>query len=338
MNGNGNSEALKTQFINEVISQMSNHCDGQTLAILENVMRKSSSSLLFFEDKNLPAVNTNMNDTIMQVFLSKKSFEVEESTINAYRHYIKAFFNWINIDYREVTATTIFQYLESCKLHMSNSSINNVKRVLNIFFEWLIINDYYFGKNPCKVITKIKCTKRIKKPLNDLEIEKLRDVCKNKREIAFVDLLLSTGLRREEISNIMVSDIDFDKNEIQILGKGAKERIVYMSTRCRLHIIDYVENRGYESPYLFCCQNNHRKKLSKNGACYLIRNLGKRAKIQDCQIHRIRKWFASDLKRKGCDITYIQKLLGHESIQTTKAYYITVDQELVKSEHARFVS
>lgn len=338
MNEDKQSEILKNQYINNVISNMTMHCDSQTLSILENVMRQNSLSILFSEDKHLPAVDTNMNEKILQIFLTKRSFEVEESTLKSYRYYIRAFFSWINIDYRDVTETVIFQYLDSCKKRMKNSSIVNIKRVLTIFYDWLIMNDYYFGKNPCKVISKVKCEKRIKKPLSDLEIEKLRDACVSKRELAFVDLLLSTGLRREEIANIMLTDIDFEKNEIQIFGKGAKERIVYMSTRCRLHLIEYLESRNYDSPCLFCNEKKRKQKLSKNGACYLVRSLGKRAGIQNCQIHRIRKWFASDLKRKGCDITYIQKLLGHESIQTTKAYYITVDQEIVKSEHAKYVS
>ena len=332
------SNILKNQYFDAVISSMSNYYDAKLLSILENEMRTNAESLVFLEDRQLPAINEDANEKILNIFLSKKSFEVEISTLKCYRYYIKTFFNSVNVNYNDVTDVVILKYLQSCKSHMKNTSVVNVKRVLKIFFDWLIDNDYYSGKNPCRVVNKIKCEKRIKKPLSDIEIEKLRDACINKREIAFVDLLLSTGLRREEVSNIMLTDIDFNNNEIQIFGKGAKERIVYMSTRCKLHLIDYIESRKYESPYLFYCQNNHEQKLSKNGICYLIRKIGKRAGIDNCQVHRIRKWFASDLKRKGCDITYIQKLLGHEGIQTTKTYYITVDQEMVKSEHSKYIA
>ena len=332
------SDAIKKRIVNDVICDMSRFCNKEVLCVLENVLYHSTMNITFSEDKMLPSTNINMNDKILQIYLSQKSFEIEESTVKAYRYYIKHFFNSINMDYRDVNNTIFFSYLNSCRKTMKNSSISNVRRIISIFYDWCINNDYYSGKNPCKVIKKIKCEKKIKSPLSDEEIERLRDTCVTKRELALVDLMLSTGLRREEIANITLSDMNFTTNEIRIFGKGAKERIVYVSTRCRIHLLDYLQNRGYESQYLFCQDRGQHNKITKNGICAIVRNLGKRANIQNCQVHRIRKWFASDLKRKGCDIIYIQKLLGHESIETTKRYYVTIDQEIVKNEHSRFVA
>lgn len=78
------SNTLKGQFINNVIVSMANYCDKQTLQILENVLRSNLTTISVSEDKNLPAINENMNWKILDIYLAKKSFEVSVNTIFLY--------------------------------------------------------------------------------------------------------------------------------------------------------------------------------------------------------------------------------------------------------------
>lgn len=130
------SDVLKGQFINDVIVAMNTCCDKQTLQILEHTLRAKLQNLFISEDKSLPAINENMNDRVLEIYLAKKSFEVCTNTITAYRGYLRKFFDFINIDYREVTDNVIYVYLQHCRKSMKNSSLNNVRRAISLFFDW----------------------------------------------------------------------------------------------------------------------------------------------------------------------------------------------------------
>lgn len=333
------SESLKRHIINSILGEMKHHINQTQLWMLENVVSNSLGNYHVEMEKFLPVIDDHANEKVMEAFLTTRSLEgLLENSINQYRYVIKKFFASVNMDYRDVNDSVMKNYLAQCSKTMKKITVNNIRRVLNLFYDWLVDQGYYSGKNPCRVIKNIKYEKRIKTPLTDLEIVKIRDGCENKREVALVDLLLSTGIRREEASNIMIKDIDFVTDRIKIFGKGAKERIVYLSTRCKQHLLEYLEDRPYESPYLFCNEKGQHNKISKEGICYIMRTIGKRIKVDKCQVHRIRKWFATDLSKKGCDLVYIQQMLGHESIETTKTYYVSVEQNMTQSEHSRYVA
>lgn len=80
----------------------------------------------------------------------------------------------------------------------------------------------------------------------------MRDACENKRELALIDLLISTGLRVSEVSNILLPEINWDEKTIIVHGKGDKDRIVPFSVRCKKHLQEYLMERGISvSDYLF---------------------------------------------------------------------------------------
>lgn len=332
------SRFIKEHIIDTIKTEMYHFIDKQQMHMLINALSKAFSNIKVEKENYELSTEVDTNEKILKTFLASKAVEgLRRNTLNAYEYTIRTFFETVNMDYRDVDTTVIRTYLAICEKRMQKVSINNIRRNLNTFFSWVSDEGYIDHPNPCKKIKPVKFEKRIKKPLTDVEIERIRDSCADKRELAIIDLLLSTGIRREELTNIKLTDVDFTGNEIKIFGKGAKERIVYMSPRCRLHLLDYLHNRNYDSPYLFCSEKKH-SKLSKEGLCFIMRRIGERAAVDNCQVHRIRKWFASDLGKKGCDIIYIQKLLGHESIETTKTYYITIEQNMVRNEHGKYVA
>lgn len=178
-------------------------------------------------------------------------------------------------------------------------------------------------KNPVKKISKIKEGTKYKKFYTDLEIESMRDACINKRELALIDLLISTGLRVSEISNILISEIDWEERTIIIHGKGGKDRIVPFSVRCKKHLQEYLIERNYGlSPFLFCSSKFPHNKLCKCSIGKIVKDIGYRIGLQDITVHCFRRWFATDLNKKGVDPITIQEILGHSSFDTTQKHYL----------------
>ena len=178
-------------------------------------------------------------------------------------------------------------------------------------------------KNQKKKIPKIKEDIRFKRFYTDLEIESMRDACINKRELALIDLLISTGLRISEISNILLSEIDWDGRTIVIHGKGGKDRFVPFSIRCKKHLQEYLMERGCnKSQFLFCATKKPYYKLCKGSISKIVKDIGIRVNLPDITVHCFRRWLASDLNKKGVDPAIIQEILGHSSFTTTQKHYL----------------
>jgi site-specific recombinase XerD len=189
-------------------------------------------------------------------------------------------------------------------------------------------DENYIKKNPVRKLKKLKEPHRIKKFFSELEIEKLRDSCKTKRELALVDLLISSGLRIGEIPKIKLKDINWDNGSFTVIGKGNKERICYLNVKAKKHVREYIDTRnekGLISDYLFCrerkLKNNEDKPLCKEEIGRILKNIGNRCAVCDIHVHGIRAYFATNLSNKGVTPTIIQSLMGHESYSTTVRYY-----------------
>ncbi len=114
-------------------------------------------------------------------------------------------------------------------------TIDNVRRNISSFFSWIKEEDYIL-KSPMKRINKIKTKTVVKNIISDEGIEKLRDNCEIKRDLAIIDLLYSTGIRVGELVNLNIDDIDLDGRECVVYGKGDKERKVYFDAKAKVHI------------------------------------------------------------------------------------------------------
>ena len=106
---------------------------------------------------------------------------------------------------------------------------------MSSFFKWLEDENYIF-KSPLRRIHKIKTSIPVRETYADEELEKLRDDCKELRNLAIIDVLNSTGIRVGELVNLDIDDINFEERECVVLGKGDKERIVYFDARTKKYI------------------------------------------------------------------------------------------------------
>ena len=211
-----------------------------------------------------------------------------------------------------------------------------MRRVLSSFFAWLE-NEDYIVKSPVRRIHKVKATKKVKETLTDENLEKLRDTCSNVRDLAILELLISTGMRVGELTKLNISDMNFQERSCIVLGKGNSEREVYFSAKSKMYIEKYLETRTDNNEALFVSLIKPYNRLGISGVEILIRNLGKEANINKVHPHKFRRTMATMAIDKGMPIEQVQKLLGHIKIDTTMEYAM-VNQNNVKNSHRKYVT
>lgn len=150
------------------------------------------------------------NTDILNKFISSKEIEgCSTRTLNYYKDNIIKMLDTINLPIDEITTEILRNYLADYK---SNSkagmvTIDNIRRTLSSFFTWLE-NEDYIVKSPVRRIHKVKTTRRVKETFTDENLEKLRDTCSNVRDLAILELLISTDMRVGEITRLNISDMN----------------------------------------------------------------------------------------------------------------------------------
>ena len=140
-----------------------------------------------------------------------------------------------------------------------------------------------------------------------------------KRAIAVYELLLGTGMRIGELCHLKLSSLDLDNQTIRILGKGGKERIVYLVSDIVVDAVKaYLKLRTSHSEFIFINWNNCR--MREESIRSIILSIGERTVHRRITPHMFRHTFATMLLESNVDISYIQELLGHSSIRTTQIY------------------
>lgn len=132
-------------------------------------------------------------------------------------------------------------------------------------------------------------------------------------------------------------DIKWDSDDVIVLGKGNKERIVYLNARARIHLKRYLDSRTDSNPAVFVSHKSPHERLTRSGVEYILRELGKAAGVKNVYPHRFRHTSASDLLRLGMPIEQVQEVLGHVKIETTRIYS-TVTIEQVRASHRKYMA
>lgn len=279
------------------------------------------------------------NEEFLEMFLAAKQIEgCSERTIQYYKATVNHMLNHISSSVRKVTTEEIRAYLaEYQKINnCSNVTIDNVRRNISSFFSWLEEEDYIL-KSPMKRIHKIKTKTVVKNIISDEGIEKLRDNCREKRDLAIIDLLYSTGIRVGELVNLNIDDIDLDGRECVVYGKGDKERKVYFDAKAKVHLRDYIESRADNNSALFVTLDAPHERLKISGVEIRLRQLGRRLELDKIHPHKFRRSMATRAIDKGMPIEQVQKILGHSQIDTTMQYAM-VNQNNVKSSHQKYMN
>lgn len=279
------------------------------------------------------------NKEFLNMFLDAKQIEgCSERTIKYYRTTVEHLITQIGTGVRKITTEEIREYLSSYQKrnNCTNATIDNIRRNISSFFSWLEEEDYIL-KSPMKRIHKIKTKTVVKNTISDEGIEKLRDNCKEKRDLAIIDLLYSTGIRVGELVNLNIADIDFEGRECIVYGKGDKERRVYFDAKAKIHLKEYIDTRCDDNEALFVTLHTPYNRLKISGVEIRLRNLGRKLDLDKIHPHKFRRSMATRAIDKGMPIEQVQKILGHSQIDTTMQYAM-VNQNNVKTSHQKYMA
>lgn len=287
-----------------------------------------------------PIINRDEdNGALLDLFISAKQVEgCSTRTLCYYNTTIKAMYAKIKKPIVTITTDDLRSYLSEYQVQnqSSKTTIDNIRRIMSSFFSWLEDEEYVM-KSPVRRIHKVKSGRCIKNTFSDEELEHIRDVCDNSRDLAMIDLLASTGMRVGELVRLKKRDIDFEERECIVLGKGDCERKVYFDARTKIHLQEYLDYRTDHDDFLFVSLNRPFKKLNISGVESRLKVLGRKAEIDEIHPHKFRRTLATQAIDKGMPIEQVQKLLGHVRIDTTM-HYALVNQSNVKISHRRYIS
>ena len=260
--------------------------------------------------------------------LSKRSLEFYSSTLSDFLNVVG------NVELTKVDVIAIQYFLAQKKQKgIKNVTIDNHRRNLSAFFGWLHKNKFR-SDNPMDLIPRIKFSKRTREAVPEEDLEKIRQVC-DIRERALIEVLLSTGCRVGEIVRLERQQVDLERGEAIVLGKGNKERKVFLNEKAKFYLQQYLATRNDNNPALFVSRKRHHpKKLEISAIEIIIRKVGRRAGVKIFP-HKLRHTFATRAINRGMPIEVLQRLLGHESLDTT-TIYAKVNDEEVKYSHGKY--
>ena len=278
------------------------------------------------------------NRDLLQKFLDAKSIEgCSEKTKAYYRKTLEGMIKAVGKPLITVDTDDLRKYLSEyqSKNNSSKVTIDNIRRIISSFFSWLEEEDHIL-KSPARRIHKIKTDKVVKEVYTDEKLEKMRDTTNNIRDLALIDMLASTGMRVGELVKLDKSDIDFQNRECIVFGKGNKERKVYFDARTKIHLEEYLESRTDENEALFVSLRQPHSRITINGVENRLKSIGSSLGIKKVHPHKFRRTLATAAIDKGMPVEQLQRLLGHERIDTTMQYAM-VKQSNVKDSHRRFI-
>ena len=324
---------MSSELVQTILQRMSDSLDEIQMNILQSVL--NSCLQQYIEDQKRKMIP---DEELISSFISAKRVEgCSEKTLRYYSSTLKNVFSIVSVPVRQITTNDIRVYLAEYQGRgtVSKVTIDNIRRILSSFYSWLEDEDFIL-KSPIRRIKKVKVSKVVKEVYSDETLEILRDSCENLRDLAMVDLLSSTGMRVGELVMLDRADIDFQNRECVVLGKGDKERLVYFDARTKVHLRNYLDSRNDDNPALFVTLNKPSNRLEISGVEQRLRELGRRLNIDKVQPHKFRRTLATKAIDKGMPIEQVQKLLGHQKIDTTLEYAM-VSQNNVKISHRKYI-
>ena len=328
-------------LIQEIKYDMEFCLNQQQMTVLNKVLLKHFKNVEISKKNKFNdfEFDIHQNMDLLNVFISSKRVEgCSEKTLKYYDKTIKHMLNSINKRLDYITTDDLRNYLGNYRSNrlISKTTADNIRRILSSFFSWLEEEDYII-KNPIRRIKKIKKGRVVKDVLSDEHLELLRDNCDDIRDLAILELLISTGIRVGELVNLNIDDVNFNERECVVFGKGESEREVYFDAKTKIHLMNYLKSRNDNNPALFVSLKKPYFRLGISGVERRLRELGQKSKITKVHPHKFRRTLATNAIDKGMPIEQVQRLLGHVQIDTTMQYAM-VNQNNVKLSHKKFIS
>lgn len=327
---------IRTDIVQRVMDTIRGRVDADAADLVQDVLVMQLNRYEVMERCTEVAVRDDSAEGQLKKFLATKRVEgMADSTLRRYAEINRALLNYLGKPLEEITTYDLRFYLSVRRQigKVSNRSLDGMRRCYSSFFGWLSAEGV-ISHNPCAALAQIKCRKTVKKPYSAADMEKIRKACSNIRDLALVDFLYATGCRVSEVSRLEIPDVDFERMECVVLGKGNKERKVYLTEVAAMHLQEYLNTRTDSCEALFAGRG---KRLGKNGIEAIVKNLGKRAGVENVHPHRYRRTLATNLLDRGMNIQDVAAILGHADLKTTQIYCY-ISQANVKTAYRKYAA
>ena len=306
-------------------------------------------------------INRNDNPEFINSFLDYSATILNKSpnTIKEYNYDLVMFLRFIKIHFnltdevdfskipvkdisietiKKLTLNDIHAFLSYMAVELKSKSATRARKAstIRIFFNYLSQKAHLIEINPAQNLETPKLDKRLPKYLNLEESKKLLQVTANEdnrnsqRDYAIITLFLNCGMRLSELVGINLQDIDFEESKLNVIGKGNKERTIYLNKACIKALKDYIDVRPKQGvkvdkqiSHKALFLSERRERISNRTVQYIVDKELRAAGLDTSKYstHKLRHTAATLMYQYGnVDIRALQELLGHESISTTEIY------------------
>jgi len=276
-------------------------------------------------------------ETLIEYFIKKMENSKNLSPLS-----IKAYYSDLHDFIRfgdNLETIDIIEYINNLRTMrlLKDTSIKRKLVSINMFYKCLFDDGLIHSSPLSKIKLNFKKESRLPKTLTTREVSNILNVIEKKlsvkmtlfslfinvRDAAILDLLITTGMRINEISSLKLIDIIHHEHTILIHGKGRKQRLIYISSQITWdRLKNWLKLRKelrIENPYIFV--NRYHDKLSIYAIEDIYYKYRKEAKVNETSTpHYLRHTFATNLLSNGADIRSVQEILGHSNISTTQIY------------------
>lgn len=278
-----------------------------------------------------------MNEWITDYLAYLKNKNFSAHTLRAYHTALVEFAQFCQARHvshnKALTPANLRAFLAAVQL--SNPARNTVLRkiaTLRSFAKYLL-RQGKLAKNPFALLPSPKREKLLPKFLSVPETDRLLDTAAHSKHFAarnkaLFELMYSSGLRRSEVTNLKIRDVDFFNGLVKVLGKGRKERLVPVTQAALQALKDYLATRPNPQATDALFLNKNGLPLTGDGLAYLFKNTAIASNLaRRVTPHSLRHSFATHLLGNGCDLRSLQEMLGHKSLSTTQVYtHVSLEQ------------
>ena len=326
------SIAAKQQLLKQVEREL-----GDVLSVnaMSLVQERLNCLLSTYEVNCLPEGDYNSEtDDFLIAFLGTKEIEGRSAkTIAHYKYIIDRMMAEINVPVRQITVFHLRSYLMHKKMNgTADKTLEGIRSVMCSYFGWLQ-KEGLLQDNPCANLAPIKCAKKVRVPYTEVDIEQLKEACDCSRDKAVVSFLLSTGCRISEVCALNRNSIDFQTLECTVVGKGNKERTVFVDDVTAMLLRRYFAERTDDSVALFAGKGTER--MTPGGVRAMLKRVSQKASVANVHPHRFRRTLATNLINHGMQIQEVASILGHEKLDTTMKY-VYIDKTNVKNAYRKY--
>lgn len=303
---------------------------------VRRIIEQAADALARYEIETVSedSVGSTDSENLVKLFLDAKGVEGRSAgTIAHYKYILGRLMEDTNVPLDKITVHHLRSWLMQEKERgISLRTLEGNRYVFTSFFGWAW-KEELIAKNPTNNLAPIKQQKVIRKPYSSVEMEKLKENAASTRDLALIAFLVSTGCRISEVCALNVLDIDFRSRSVKVLGKGNKERVVYLDDVCVMYLERYFQERNDDKEALFLGKGTNR--MTPHGVRAMLKRIEARSGVENVHPHRFRRTLATNLINHGMPIQEVAAVLGHDKIDTTMKY-VYIDQRNVETAYRKY--